>query len=319
MLLVNKYTPIIIDDFKLHPQLTQTIDTLIEAGYLNMLLVGGMGAGKSSMVHAIIRQYYGDHYNTFNFKQNVMHINNLHEQGISYYRSEVKVFCQTSSMVPLKKKIVIIDDIDLIPEQSQQAFRNCIDKYGHMVCFLSTCSNNQKVIESIQSRMAIIKLPPITPTIMRSVFDTIVTTEHIEVTNEARRFILSLCNSTIKTLINYIEKCKLMNCKITYDIAQTICSDIDIKTFETFTTMVQNGNLNSAIHILYSIYDDGYSVMDILYNYFAFVKITQLLTETQKYQVVPFLCKYITVFHEVHESDIELPLFTNNMVNILSS
>jgi hypothetical protein len=55
-----------------------------------------------------------------------------------------------------------------------------------------------------------------------------------------------------------------------------------------------------------------------LYNYFAFVKITPLLTETQKYQVVPFLCKYITVFHEVHESDIELALFTNNIVAILS-
>jgi DNA polymerase III delta prime subunit len=318
MLLVNKYTPTTLNDFRLPKQLTETIDTLIDADHINMLLVGGMGSGKSSMVHAIVRQYYGEHYNTHAFRQNVMYINNLHEQGISYYRSEVKIFCQTSSMVKSKKKIVVIDDLDLIPEQSQQAFRNCIDKYGHMVCFLSTCSNNQKVIESIQSRLAILKLPSITPTIMRTVFETIVTTEHIQVTKEARRFILSLCNSTIKTLINYIEKCKLMNCNITYDIAQTICSDIDLKTFDTFTNMVKRGDLNAAIHILYSIYDDGYSVVDILYNYFAFVKITPLLTETQKYQVVPFLCKYITVFHEVHESDIELALFTNNIVAILS-
>ena len=318
MLLVNKYTPTSIADFRLPKQLTETIETLIDADHINMLLVGGMGSGKSSMVHAIIRQYYGEHYNTRDFHQNVMYINNLHEQGISYYRSDVKIFCQTSSVIKSKKKIVVMDDLDLIPEQSQQAFRNCIDKYGHMVCFLSTCSNNQKVIESIQSRLAILKLPSITSTIMRTVFDTIVTNEHIPVTKDARRLIMSLCNSTIKTLINYIEKCKLMNCNITYDIAQTICSDIDIKTFDNFTTMVKNGDLNAAIHILYSIYDDGYSVVDILHNYFAFVKITPLLTEPQKYRVVPFLCKYITVFHEIHESDIELALFTNNIVAILS-
>lgn len=318
MLLVNKYTPQTLIDFSLPKQLTNTFDTLIEAEHLNILIVGGMGTGKSSMINAILRQYYGDYYDTREYNQNVMFINNLHEQGISYYRSDVKIFCQTSSVIKSKKKIVVIDDLDLIPEQSQQAFRNCIDKYGHSVCFLSTCSNNQKVIESIQSRLSIIKLPLITPAIMWSVFDNIINTESITVTKEASKFIISICNSTIKTLINYIEKCKLMNCIITYDIAQMICSDIDIKTFNKFTNMIKKRDLYTALHILYSIYDDGYSVVDIMHNYFAYIKITPLLTEEQKYKIIPFLCKYITVFHEIHESDIELSLFTNNIITILT-
>ena len=318
MLFVNKYKPTTIDDFNLPTSITNTINTIIMAEHLNMLIVGGMGTGKSSMIHTIIRHYYGEYYNTREFHQNVMFINNLHEQGISYYRTDIKTFCQTSSVIKSKKKIVVIDDLDLIPEQSQQAFRNCIDKYGHTICFLSSCSNNQKVIESIQSRLAIVKLPPITQSIMRSVFDNIVTTENINVTPEARRFIISLCNSTIKILINYIEKCKLINCDITYDVAQSICSDIDLKTFEKFTKLILAGELNASIRILYSIYDDGYSVVDILHNYFAFVKISSLLNEKQKYQIIPFLCKYITVFHEIHECDIELALFANNLVSVLS-
>ena len=36
---------------------------------------------------------------------NVLLINNLKEQGISYYRSEVKTFCQTPSIVPHKKNL----------------------------------------------------------------------------------------------------------------------------------------------------------------------------------------------------------------------
>ena len=53
-----------------------------------------------------------------------------------------------------------IQDIDNINEQSQQVFRNCIDKYSHKVHFLASCSNIQKTIESIQSRCTIIKIKP---------------------------------------------------------------------------------------------------------------------------------------------------------------
>jgi hypothetical protein len=64
------------------------------------------------------------------------------------------------------------------------------------------------------------------------------------------------------------------------------------------------------------IYDQGYSVMDILDNYFTFVKITSLIDEDLKYEIIPFICKYITVFHNIHEDEIELALFTNNLVNL---
>ena len=91
-------------------------------------------------------------------KNNVLYINSLQEQGISYYRNEVKTFCQTSSGIHGKKKFIILDDIDVINEQSQQVFRNCIDKYSHKVHFLASCSNIQKTIESIQSRCTLINL-----------------------------------------------------------------------------------------------------------------------------------------------------------------
>ena len=71
-----------------------------------------------------------------------------------------------------------------------------------------------------------------------------------------------------------------------------------------------------ALNVLYVIYDQGYSVMDILDNYFTFVKITSLIDENLKYEIIPFICKYITIFHNIHEDEIELALFTNNLVNL---
>ena len=37
--------------------------------------------------------------------------------------------------------------------------------------------------------------------------------------------------------------------------------------------------------------------------------------EMQKYKIIALLCKYITIFHNVHEDEIELALFTNNAIN----
>jgi hypothetical protein len=54
--------------------------------------------------------------------------------------------------------------------------------------------------------------------------------------------------------------------------------------------------------------------MDILDTYFLFLKITHLIDEDKKYEIIPFICKYISVFHNIHENEIELALFTNNII-----
>jgi hypothetical protein len=76
--------------------------------------------------------------------------------------------------------------------------------------------------------------------------------------------------------------------------------------------------LSPAINILYDIHDYGYSVIDILDYFFTFVKTTDCFTEEEKYQIIPLLCKYITVFHSIHENCVELALFTNNLQAIVS-
>jgi septum formation topological specificity factor MinE len=53
--------------------------------------------------------------------------------------------------------------------------------------------------------------------------------------------------------------------------------------------------------------------MDILDNYFIFIKLTNILTENQKYEIIPIICKYIAIFHNIHEDEIELALFSNNI------
>ena len=137
--------------------------------------------------------------------------------------------------------------------------------------------------------------------------------ENIIIDDDAEQFTLNVCNNTAKILINYMEKFKLLNQPITLELANNICTNISFHIFNEYTKFITNKQLTMAILVLYNLHDKGYSVMDILDNYFLFVKITDLLTEQQKYNVIPIICKYITIFHNIHEDEIELALFSNNV------
>jgi len=315
-LFVNKYQPIYFKDFGIDTELLNIFQSFILLDNLNIMLLGDIASGKTSLLNAIIKEYYVG-YSPKEYENNVLYINSLKEQGIHYYRTDVKTFCQTCSSIKNKKKIIVLDDFDMVNEQSQQVFRNCLDKYSKNVHFISSCSNLQKVIESIQSRFNIIHLKPLKRENMQFILDKIKNAENIYLEPDAEDFIITVSNNSAKILINYMEKFKLLNePKITLHLAQQLCTNISFLIFEEFTQLIKKKHLQNAIELLYNIYDKGYSVIDILDNYFTFIKTTPLLSEDEKYNIIPILCKYITIFHNIHEDEIELVLFTNNLVNI---
>ena len=312
---LKKYQPIFFKDFTIDKEYIELLNTLIDMNNLNILLVGNSGCGKTSLLYATIREYYQMKNIPSN---NVLYINNLKEQGIQYYRNEVKTFCQTPSSIFGKKKFIILDDIDLINDQSQQVFRNCIDKYSHNVHFLSSCSNTQKVIDSIQSRCTIIKIKPIQKSFLKKIYNKIKKAEQININENSEEFILNICNNSIRLLINYLEKFKLLNIHIDEKKVKEICTNISFYEFEKYTNeWFINKNITASLDIIYQIYKKGYSVMDILDAYFTFIKITTILDENIKYKIIKVILKYIAFFHTLHENEIELAFFTNELIKLL--
>ena len=310
---VYKYQPLNLKDFEMDRKLRELIMTLFTVDSLNILLIGDSGSGKTTLINAIMYEYYNklDH-------KNIMHINSLKDQGISYYRNEVKTFCQTASTIPGKKKCLVLDDLDMIHEQSQQTFRNFIDKYSNNVHFIISCTNPQKISDSIQSRMVIIKIKLLCKKQLYNIARNIINSEGISIDEKALDFVLSICNTSVRALLNYLEKFKLLSKPITPKLAVSLCTDISFDNLEQYINLCKQQKRHEAISILNNIYKDGFSVIDILDKLYLFIKITDKIDDAHKYRMVALLCKYTTIFYNIHEDVIELALFTNNLIQTLS-
>jgi len=315
---ITKYKPYFIDDFCIDPKTKIFLRTLLEIDDLNILCVGNSNSGKTSLLYALIREYYGLSKTATLPENNILFINNLKEQGINYFRNEMKTFSQSRTTIYGKKKMIIVDDIDMINQQSQQVFCNYMDKYRNNIIFVSVCSNIQKVIESIQSRIHIIQIQSPNNEELMAIMNRILENEKMKIDQESKEYLLLISNYSVRNLINNLEKIYILGEPVNLELCKNICSNISFQHFEEYIGFIREKNLADAISVLYSIYDYGYSVIDILDYFFNFIKITGLLDEEEKYKTIPFLCKYITIFHNIHEDSIELALFTNSLYQLFN-
>ncbi len=318
-LFINEYKPNSIKDFFASPKLKTVLRTLLDVDDLNILFIGGICSGKTILLNTIIREYYNLKPDDplMENNTNILYINNLKEQGIGFFRSDLKTFSQSSSSIYGKKKMVVIDDIDTINEQNQQVLRNYIDKYKHHTHFIAVCTNVQKVIESFQSRVHIIRIEPPNESQIEEMYEKVVSKEGLIISPEAKEFLFTYCKHSIRSLMNHLEKIWILGKPITLDICMKLCVNISFQEFEKYIELLKHNtaddDIYNAIRLLYHFHDQGFSVIDILESMFGFVKSTALLTEEEKYLIIPLFCKYITVFYTVHEDVIELALFTNSL------
>ena len=311
--LIYKYKPKNLNDFNFEPDFKFILNKFIENDLLNILFVGDSGSCKTTLINIICKQYYGEEYDS----NNVLIINSLKEQGISYYRTEVKTFCQTICSIPNKKKIILIDDLDLINENSQQVFRSCLDKYSNNVNLIASCQNLQKIIETYQSRVTILKIKKFDKEFLIDKISEICHNENIEIDNESKKYLIDLSNNSIRTIINYLEKFRLLGKKINKSLIISNCTNISLKFFNDYTEICKKNKIFEALKKINNLIDCGYSVIDILDNYFTYIKICDILDEETKYKITILICKYITKFYNLHEDEIELAFFTNNLINLL--
>lgn len=314
----EKYKPKTLDEFILDDNLKLLLTTFLKIDKLNFFIYGDCGSGKTTLINIIINKYYNDFlHNREIINKNIIRINTLNDCGMSFLRNEIKTFCKIPCTIPNKKKILILDDIDNINAQCQQIFRNFIDNYSHNVIFIGSCISLQKIISSIQSRIKIIKIQPINNNKLERIMENIIQHENIKIDEESKKFIINISQNSIRILITYLEKLYLLNKSISIELCKKISTNINYDLLTEYTRNIFiKKHLEKSLIQIQNIIKDGYSVIDVLHEYYYFIKNTEILEDKLKYKIITVICKYISYFYSKQEHSIELSLFTNELYNL---
>tara|TARA_B100000902_G_C27286477_1_gene904718 strand:+ start:346 stop:1314 length:969 start_codon:yes stop_codon:yes gene_type:complete len=318
MSLILKYKPTNLNNFNISEYTKSLIEIYLKNSKLNFLIHGGLGCGKSTLVNVLLNKYYNNDKNAI--YRNTIYINLLKEQGINYYRNELKTYCQINNLLNIKeKKTIILDDLDLLNEQCQQIFNTFISNYEH-INFLITCNDMQKIKTTIQNKLELIKINNIDNIFLKNILCKILNNENILLDNNCKDLIIKSSNLSIPNMINIIDKLSLIkeNKTINYNLLENISCNIMTCDFNDYIELCKNNKLKESIKHILNLSNNGFSVIDILEEFFMYIKFHSDLDDKYKYDIIKLICYYINIFHNIHEDTIELIFLSNNIINIFN-
>ena len=201
---VEKYRPVNLNDIVLSPYNYTIISRMLETNYLpNILLYGPPGTGKTTTIINLINRYQEKH-NELN-KGLMIHLNASDERGIDIIRSQINQFVNSNSLFHNGTKFVILDEVDYMTKNAQQALKYLLRGFNNNVRFCLICNYISRIDESLQNEFMRIRFNQLPEDKIVDFLHKITTSEKINISIDKLKSIQSMFKSDIRSMINYIQ------------------------------------------------------------------------------------------------------------------
>jgi replication factor C subunit 3/5 len=201
---VEYYRPKHFDDIVLDHYNKKILKNIIETSYFpNLLFYGPPGTGKTTTIINLVNAYQEklDNKN----KGLMIHLNASDERGIDIIRNQISLFVNSNSLFQNGMKFVILDEVDYMTKNAQQALRYLLQNYSSGVRFCLICNYISKIDEGLQNeflRLRFNQLPE------KEIFDflkKISICENINLSDTSLINIQKLYKSDIRSMLNFIQ------------------------------------------------------------------------------------------------------------------
>ena len=202
---VEKYRPTNFNDIVLDDINKKFLINIIEKNHIpNLLLYGPPGTGKTTTVINLIDKYY----KKINIKKKGLsiHLNASDDRGIDIIRNQINQFVNTKSLFNKNViKFVILDEVDYMTKNAQQALRYLIQQYSKNVRFCLICNYISRIDVSLQNEFIKLRFSQLPKNKIFSYLQNIVDNENINITPTQLNSIQHIFNSDIRSMINYLQ------------------------------------------------------------------------------------------------------------------
>ena len=236
---------------------------MIDTNYFpNILLYGPPGTGKTTTIINLINSYQLKN-NEAN-KGLMIHLNASDERGIDIIRSQIYQFVNSNSLFHKGTKFVILDEVDYMTKNAQQALKYLLHGFNNNVRFCLICNYISRIDESLQNEFMRIRFNQLPENNIIAFLSTIAIKENIVITTEKLKSIQKLFKSDIRSMINYIQANQ-------YDIENKSVINDDV--WNKMTQLLKDTQqYHQAKELIYKISSEyKIDVKNIIKDYFNYI------------------------------------------------
>jgi replication factor C subunit 3/5 len=261
---VEKYRPNNFESIVLDPMNRQIFENILETHYFpNLMFYGPPGTGKTTTVINLINEYQQRHNQTKN--GTLIHLNASDERGIDIIRNNIYQFVKTKNFFEKGLKFVILDEVDYMTKNAQQALKFLLQSYCYNVRFCLICNYISKIDESLKNEFICIRFNQLPQTDIYRFIKNISEKENLFLSDNVIGSIQQLYNSDIRSMINFMQ----LNQNITHWDKNIINDEL----WENLHALLTGDAATDEIHSFFSETSLQYNIdkLNIIKHYFNYV------------------------------------------------
>jgi len=201
---VEKYRPTNFDDIVLDPLNRKLLKNIVTQNkFPNLLFYGPPGTGKTTTIINLINKYQ-EKYDQKN-KGLKIHLNASDDRGIDVIRNQINQFVNTKTLFGNGLKFVILDEVDYMTKNAQQALRYLIQQYNKNIRFVLICNYISKIDSALQNEFIRLRFCQLPKKDTFNFLQIIIEKEGLNISSKQINIIQKKFKSDIRSMINYIQ------------------------------------------------------------------------------------------------------------------
>ena len=201
---VEAYRPKKFEDIVLDNLNKQILKNIIDTSYFpNLLFYGPPGTGKTTTIINLINAYQ-EKINNKN-KDLIIHLNASDERGIDIIRNQINYFVNSKPLFSTGMKFVILDEVDYMTKNAQQALRYLLQNYTSNVRFCLICNYISKIDEGLQNEFIRLRFNQLPKEDIVQFLTKISVSEKLNMSQKMLLSIQKLYKSDIRSMINFMQ------------------------------------------------------------------------------------------------------------------
>jgi replication factor C subunit 3/5 len=251
---VEKYRPTSFDEIVLDDINQKILKNIIQKNiFPNLLLYGPPGTGKTTTIINLVNAYQKK-YNQKS-KGLMIHLNASDERGIDIIRNQISQFVNSSALFVNGLKIVVLDEVDYMTKNAQQALKYLLHEFTGNVRFCLICNYISRIDESLQNEFLHLRFNQLPSEKIIEFLTNISHCENIELGDNIQ-YIQKIFKSDIRSMINYMQS-NYLNLKDKKVISKEV--------WEDFTQSIKSKNGEKKIEKIEELF--SINIKNIIKDY----------------------------------------------------